>query len=79
MLLPPAHACAPVEPVGECAEVRPAGPVAERCDDRGCDEEVFGADAERDRVRGAGGAPDRHPFPSTEAHEYHPTIRLMSS
>jgi len=38
VLLLPADAGAPVEPVGQLAEVCPAGPVAERCDDGGCDE-----------------------------------------
>ena len=53
MLLSPAHSCAPVEPVRCLLEAGVLPAVAECCEDGGCDEEVFGADAERDRLRGA--------------------------
>ena len=55
MLLPPAHPCAPVEPVRCLLEAGVLSAVAECCEDCGCDEEVFGADAERDGLWCAGG------------------------
>ena len=75
VLLLPADPCAPIEPVGECAEVCPAGPVAERCDDGGCDEEVFGADAERDRVWGASGGHGRNSRLRFSTHSATPVTR----
>ena len=62
MLFPPADVRAPLEAVGGIVEAGVVVPVSERVEDGCCDEQVLGADAERDRMRGAGGGHDAHPM-----------------